>query len=85
MAFKSIKERISKERCTNRTRKPQHAPKIHFRSAVEDTYLEDKNLKLIKNQDKLEIASMEMIFMVTALYLAINESVPKLTIQNMSL
>lgn len=85
MAFKSIKERISKERCTNRTRKPQHPPKIHFRSAVEDTYLEDKNLKLIKNQDKLEIASMEMIFMVTALYLAINESVPKLTIQNMSL
>lgn len=41
-AFKSIKDRISKERCTNRTRKPQHAPKIHFKSAVEDTYLEDK-------------------------------------------
>ena len=41
-AFKSIKGRISKERCTNRTRKPQHAPKIHFKSAVEDTYLEDK-------------------------------------------
>lgn len=40
---------------------------------------------LIKNQDRLEIASMEMIFMVTALYLAINESVPKLTIQKMSL
>lgn len=41
-AFKSIKDRISKERCTNRTRKPQHAPKIHFKSAVEDSYLEDK-------------------------------------------